>query len=51
MTVSEATLADIKAHPEEYALVDVQVTTIYGRVELLARDDEAAGESDVALTA
>ncbi len=50
--ISDATLADIKAHPEAYALVDVQVMTIYGRVELLARDDdEAAGESDVALTA
>jgi hypothetical protein len=50
--ISDATLVDIKAHPEVYALVDVQVTTIYGRVELLARDDEeAAGESDVALTA
>jgi len=50
--IGDATLADIKTHPEQYALVDVQVTTIYGRVELLARDDDdAAGESDVVLTA
>jgi hypothetical protein len=50
--IGDATLAAIKAHPEQYALVDVQVTTIYGRVTLLARDDtDAAGESDVVLTA
>jgi hypothetical protein len=50
--IGDATLADIKTHPEQYALVDVQVTTIYARVALLAHhDDDAAGESDVVLTA
>jgi hypothetical protein len=50
--IGDATLADIKAHPEQYTLVDVQVTTIYARAALLAQDDDnAAGELDVALTA
>ena len=50
--IGDATLADIKAHAEQYALVDVQVTTIYGRVALLARDEnDDDGEPDVALTA
>jgi hypothetical protein len=50
--IGDATLADIKTHPEVYALVDVRVTTIYGRVELLAQDDDDEDKGpDVALTA
>jgi hypothetical protein len=50
--IGDATLADIKAHPEQYALVDVQVTTIYARAALPAREeDDDDGEPDVALTA
>jgi hypothetical protein len=41
--LSDVTLADVQAHPEWYALVDVQVTTLYARVQLLgqASDDPA----------
>ena len=41
--LSDTTLADVQAHPEWYALVDVQVTTLYARVQLLgqASDDPA----------
>jgi hypothetical protein len=41
--LSDATLADVQAHPERYALIDVQVTTLYARVQLLgqAGDDPA----------
>jgi hypothetical protein len=41
--LSDATLADVQAHPEWYALVNVQVTTLYARVQLLgqAGDDPA----------
>ncbi len=46
-----ATLADVTAHPEQYALVDVQVTALYAHLALLARDDDEASASDVALTA
>ena len=35
--IGNATLADIKAHPEQYALVDVQVTTLYARVQRLGQ--------------
>ncbi len=49
--IGAATLADVKAHPEVYALVDVQVATLYAQVALLARDDDEASASDVALTA
>ena len=41
--LSDTTLADVRTHPEQYALVDVQVTTLYARVQLLgqAGDDPA----------
>ena len=49
--IGNATLADVTAHPEQYALVDVQVTALYAHLALLARDDDEASASDVALTA
>jgi hypothetical protein len=49
--LSDATLADVKAHPEQYALVDVQVTALYAHLALLARDADESGASDVAITA
>jgi hypothetical protein len=49
--ISNATLADVTAHPEQYALVDVQVTALYAHLALLARDDDEASAPDVALTA
>jgi len=49
--IGNATLADVNAHPEQYALVDVQVTALYAHLALLARDDDEASASDVALTA
>jgi hypothetical protein len=41
--LSDASLADVRTHPEWYALVNVQVTTLYARVQLLdqAGDDPA----------
>jgi hypothetical protein len=47
--LSDATLAEIRAHPEQYALVDVQVTVRYARVQLLGQVGDAAAEQ--ALTA
>jgi len=47
--LGEATLADVRAHPEQYALVDVQVTTLYARVQLLGQAGDDPSER--ALTA
>jgi len=40
----DATLTDVRTHPEWYAIVNVQVTTLYTRVQLLDQvgDDPAA---------
>ena len=42
--LSDATLAGVRTHPEWYALVDVQVTTLHARVQRLGQvgDDPAA---------
>jgi hypothetical protein len=42
--LSDATLDAVRAHPEQYALVDLQVTTVYARLLLRepAGDDAAA---------
>jgi len=47
--LSDATLAEVRAHPDQYALVDVQVTTLYSRVQLLGQAGD--GSAEQALTA
>jgi hypothetical protein len=41
--LTDTRLADVQAQPEWYALIDIQVTTLFARVQLLgqARDDPA----------
>jgi hypothetical protein len=47
--LSDATLDAVRAHPEQYALVDLQVTTIYAR--LLLRGPAGDDAAEQALTA
>ena len=47
--LSDATLTDVRTHPEWYALVSVQVTTLYARVHLLGQAGD--GPTERALTA
>ncbi|MDQ2995501.1 MAG: hypothetical protein M3R61_00375, partial [Chloroflexota bacterium] len=49
--LSDAMLAEVKAHPEQYALVEVQATALYAHLALLAQEDDEASAADVALTA